>query len=292
MRRAAQALAAPGAPALPVALIDAPARRPAVPPRCIPVLQAVAPPAAASCSAQVSAAAGRIAGDCVVWAARAALRGEIAAHRHGAAAQGGAGGRRLCLSRPHRTAAGRGRGPSGPAGGRGAGAHDAGQRRAAHRAGQHPHVAARCDRGGDASTACCRRCASRTRALAAVLGRRAADRRGRASIRMRGRAACSARRSSDIIAPAIAAARAEGIDADGPASRPTPSSCAPAPRRRRRRVRRGDRDVPRPGPDPGQVPGRGEGRERDAGPAAGAHQPRSRHRVRHRGHGPRRCRPA
>jgi 4-hydroxythreonine-4-phosphate dehydrogenase len=78
VRRAAQALAAPGSLALSVALIGAPAEAAAVPPRCIPVLQAVSPAPSTIALGEISAAAGRIAGDCVVWAARAALRGELA----------------------------------------------------------------------------------------------------------------------------------------------------------------------------------------------------------------------
>lgn len=77
MRRAAQAIAAESQVGLPVALIDSPTEVAGVPPRCIPVLQAtaaVAPPLWGS----VDAAAGKAAADCVVWAARAALRGEIA----------------------------------------------------------------------------------------------------------------------------------------------------------------------------------------------------------------------
>lgn len=79
VRHAAQAIAAAGAPALPVALIEAAGEACDAPPGCIPVLQVVAPPDAAIVQGRISAAAGRIAGDCVVWAARAALRGEIAA---------------------------------------------------------------------------------------------------------------------------------------------------------------------------------------------------------------------
>ena len=79
VRHAAQSLQAPGQPGLPVALIEAPADALAVPPRCIPVLQATRPPEAAIAPGAISAAAGRIAGECVTWAARAALRGELAA---------------------------------------------------------------------------------------------------------------------------------------------------------------------------------------------------------------------
>ena len=49
-----------------------------MPPRCIPVLQ-VGALAAPVPFGQLSARAGRLAADCVVWAAQAALRGEIAA---------------------------------------------------------------------------------------------------------------------------------------------------------------------------------------------------------------------
>ena len=63
---------------LPVALIAQPADALGVPPRCIPVLQ-VAAPGAMPAVGQVSAAAGRLAADAVIWAARSALRGDIAA---------------------------------------------------------------------------------------------------------------------------------------------------------------------------------------------------------------------
>ena len=63
---------------LPVALIESPAQALAAPPRCLPVLQ-VAAPSQPVAWGQVSAAAGKAAAECVVWAARAALRGEIAA---------------------------------------------------------------------------------------------------------------------------------------------------------------------------------------------------------------------
>ena len=80
LRRGACAVQGGGAD-LPVAVIAAPAEALDVPPRCIPLLQVVQvvqwqalPPIG-----RVSAAAGRIAADCVTWAARAALRGELAA---------------------------------------------------------------------------------------------------------------------------------------------------------------------------------------------------------------------
>ncbi|MEJ6021893.1 4-hydroxythreonine-4-phosphate dehydrogenase PdxA [Ramlibacter sp. PS4R-6] len=76
IRRGAQAVA--GGVAIPVALIEHAEDAFAVPPRCIPVLPVVEldslPPYGA-----VSAVAGRAAADAVTWAARAALKGEIAA---------------------------------------------------------------------------------------------------------------------------------------------------------------------------------------------------------------------
>ena len=78
LRRAAQAIARPGLPAVPVAQIAAPCDAINAPPRCIPVLQlpGIAGPQPWG---QISADAGRAAADSVVWAARAALRGEVAA---------------------------------------------------------------------------------------------------------------------------------------------------------------------------------------------------------------------
>ena len=63
--------------ALPVVVIDTPAEALAAPPRCVPVLQ-VLEGAEPVPFGQVSALAGRLAGESVVWAARAALRGEVA----------------------------------------------------------------------------------------------------------------------------------------------------------------------------------------------------------------------
>jgi len=76
LRRGAQAIRAHDVE-LPVALIEAPAQALAMPPRCLPVLQ-VAGPSQPVAWGRVSAAAGKAAADCVAWAARAALRGEIA----------------------------------------------------------------------------------------------------------------------------------------------------------------------------------------------------------------------
>ena len=77
LRRAAQVVCA-GAIVLPVALIENPAEALDMPPNCLPLLQVgsltqlVAP-------GHLNAQAGRLAGDCVVWATQAALRGEVAA---------------------------------------------------------------------------------------------------------------------------------------------------------------------------------------------------------------------
>jgi 4-hydroxythreonine-4-phosphate dehydrogenase len=77
MRRGAQAVAR-GQVTLAVALVESVAEVAGVPPGCVPLLQAV-PRQPLPPIGQVSAAAGRIAADCVTWAARAALRGEVAA---------------------------------------------------------------------------------------------------------------------------------------------------------------------------------------------------------------------
>ena len=78
LRAACRLLAAPGRPGLPVAVLATPSEVADVPPGCVPVLQAIAPPEGVQVG-HVGAAAGRAAGDCVVWAARAALAGDIAA---------------------------------------------------------------------------------------------------------------------------------------------------------------------------------------------------------------------
>ena len=77
LRRGAAAVLT-GQVTLPVAVIAAPPEATDVPPGCIPLLQVV-PPQQPPPLAQVSAAAGRIAADCVTWAARAALRGDVGA---------------------------------------------------------------------------------------------------------------------------------------------------------------------------------------------------------------------
>ena len=65
-------------PAFPVCEIESPAEALQVPPRCLPVLQVV-PVAPVLPWGQVDARAGQLAGDAVLWATRAALRGEVAA---------------------------------------------------------------------------------------------------------------------------------------------------------------------------------------------------------------------
>lgn len=77
MRRAVQLVSAAQIP-WPVALIESPAEALGMPPRCLPVLQVGALAAPVS-PGQLSAGAGRFAAGCVVWAAQAALRGEVAA---------------------------------------------------------------------------------------------------------------------------------------------------------------------------------------------------------------------
>lgn len=78
LRRAAQVIAGPGQGLIPVAEISNPQAVAQVPSRCIPVLPLpglTAPPP----WGQVSAAAGAAAARCVVWAADAVLRGDVAA---------------------------------------------------------------------------------------------------------------------------------------------------------------------------------------------------------------------
>ena len=77
LRRAAQAIVRPGVPMVPVAQIAAPADVLDMPPRCVPVLQLPGIPGPQPWG-QIGAAAGRAAADSVGWAARAALRGEVA----------------------------------------------------------------------------------------------------------------------------------------------------------------------------------------------------------------------
>lgn len=78
LRRAVRDITEAGQAPVPVALLTAPAQALDMPPRCLPVLQVVAPVPELPLG-RVSARAGRVAADCVTWAARAALRGELAA---------------------------------------------------------------------------------------------------------------------------------------------------------------------------------------------------------------------
>ena len=92
LRRAAGLVAAPLA--LPVVLLDSLRAACAIPPHCIPVLQKCELVTPIS-TGLVSAQAGQAAADCIVWAARAVLAGEAAAmvtapiHKEALAAAGG-----------------------------------------------------------------------------------------------------------------------------------------------------------------------------------------------------------
>lgn len=95
MRRAAAlTAAATGALAWPVAQLHSLADAPGVPPHCIPVLQKCELPAPVPFG-RVSAMAGQAAADCIAWAARTVLAGEAAAmvtapiHKEALAAAGG-----------------------------------------------------------------------------------------------------------------------------------------------------------------------------------------------------------
>jgi 4-hydroxythreonine-4-phosphate dehydrogenase len=77
LRRASQLIRRDGEIGLPLALLDSPAEALHTPPNCLPVLQIKALDALVPFG-KVSPEAGRLAGYCVVWAAQAALRGEIA----------------------------------------------------------------------------------------------------------------------------------------------------------------------------------------------------------------------
>lgn len=79
LRRACAAVAGEGGVPLPIALIDTPAQAFGVPPRCIPLLPCAEAGGPLVPWGGVNARAGRIAADAVTWAARAALRGDIAA---------------------------------------------------------------------------------------------------------------------------------------------------------------------------------------------------------------------
>jgi 4-hydroxythreonine-4-phosphate dehydrogenase len=78
MRRAAKVLSCAGRPDWPIAEISHPQQALDLPPRCIGVLQVGAPLKAVPWGV-VSARAGALAGQCVEWAADAALQGEVCA---------------------------------------------------------------------------------------------------------------------------------------------------------------------------------------------------------------------
>ena len=79
LRRAAAIVQGAGGVSLPVALIEQPADAWQAPPRCVPVLQVLPAGDAPVALGRVSARAGRLAGEAVRWAARAALHGQVAA---------------------------------------------------------------------------------------------------------------------------------------------------------------------------------------------------------------------
>ena len=224
--------------------------------------------------------AGRIAGDCVVWAARAALRGEVAAivtaplHKEALAAAGYAfPGHTELLQAEAAAHLGR---PLADVPVRMMLAND--ELRTVL---VSIHMSLRAAIEAVSFEGVLQTLRITHDSLSALLGR--APRIGVAGLNPHaGEGGLFGTEEREIIAPAIAAARAQGIDADGPHAPDTVFMRARATAQRAGEFDVVDRDVPRPGPDPGQVPGRGEGRERDAGLAAGAHQPRSRHRLRHR----------
>jgi 4-hydroxythreonine-4-phosphate dehydrogenase len=78
VRRAARAIRGPHKVDIPVATMESPLEALAMPPRCIPLLQAAQLPQPVRWG-EISAAAGQAAAECVVWAARAALRGDVGA---------------------------------------------------------------------------------------------------------------------------------------------------------------------------------------------------------------------
>jgi 4-hydroxythreonine-4-phosphate dehydrogenase len=218
--------------------------------------------------------------DCVQWAARAALRGEVAAlvtaplHKEALSAAGvDYPGHTELLQAEAATHQGVPLACH-------AGAHDAGQRRVAHGAGQHSCVAARRHCCCDPRPTCCRPCRSPMRHCCAPWGvRRASLWQG--STPMLAKVACLGGKSSKALLPlwpncarkgwmCTAPCAGHRVHARSPYVEPIP----------------GEFDVVMAmyhdqGLDSGEIPGRGQRGERHPGPAAGAHQPRPRHRVRH-----------
>lgn len=79
MRRAADLVRREGELGLPVVQLNTSAEALHLPPSCLPVLQPLAAVTPLPPFGRISAEAGQLAGHCVVWAARAALRGEVSA---------------------------------------------------------------------------------------------------------------------------------------------------------------------------------------------------------------------
>lgn len=98
LRRAAGLVTPPGCPALPIAVIMAPEQAQNLPPGCIGVLQ-VGDPLPLVPWGKVNKQAGAFAGQCVLWAADAALRGHISALVTAPTAQGSLVGGRCALRR-------------------------------------------------------------------------------------------------------------------------------------------------------------------------------------------------
>ncbi len=78
LRRAAKLLSGPGLPEMPLAILERVSEAMEVPPGCLPLMN-VCEPCEPAPFGRISAQAGQAAGQCVVWAANAALHGEIAA---------------------------------------------------------------------------------------------------------------------------------------------------------------------------------------------------------------------
>jgi 4-hydroxythreonine-4-phosphate dehydrogenase len=78
MRRAVQLTRRAGEPAMPLAVLDSSVEVADTPPNCLPLVHVQGLDAPVPYG-KVDAKAGRLAGRCVVWAAQAALRGDIAA---------------------------------------------------------------------------------------------------------------------------------------------------------------------------------------------------------------------
>ena len=78
LRRASACVRRSGAPDLPVAIMQSPSQATEMPPRCLPVLPLAGLPADVPFG-RIGAEAGRAAAECVLWAAQAALRGDVAA---------------------------------------------------------------------------------------------------------------------------------------------------------------------------------------------------------------------